>query len=303
MPRLLSRAGAMLAVCIAIAFFCALGLRLMATGSSSAGSAVAGAARDVLSFSSGLLHGTLGNVIRTTGRQRQFVPVASLAFDAYRNSMGLLAVAFCIAAFAGPTAGVIAARTDGSALSLGVMALTLLGVSLPSFFAALALQVAEITFYSRTGVRLVPVGGFGWDAHLVLPALVLAARPVAQLARITHSSLTEVAGQDYVLTARAKGLPRSQVWSDHIVPNALVPILTAAGISLRFSLGSLPVVEYFFGWPGMGATLLSAVRARQTNLVIALALALGLTFMCINLLLETVYRRIDPRLRSSAAQQ
>jgi ABC-type dipeptide/oligopeptide/nickel transport system permease component len=76
-----------------------------------------------------------------------------------------------------------------------------------------------------------------------------------------------------------------------------VSILTALGVSLRFSLGSLPVVEYFFGWPGLGATLLTAIRARQVNLVITLALALGLTFMFVNLLLDLAYRMLDPRLR------
>jgi peptide/nickel transport system permease protein len=77
----------------------------------------------------------------------------------------------------------------------------------------------------------------------------------------------------------------------------LVPILTALGVSLRFSLGSLPVVEYFFGWPGLGATLLQAIQMRHANLVITLALALGVTFMLVNLILEVSYRFLDPRLR------
>jgi ABC-type dipeptide/oligopeptide/nickel transport system permease component len=109
--------------------------------------------------------------------------------------------------------------------------------------------------------------------------------------------LSEAAHQDYVRTAWAKGLPARQVWGEHVLPNAMVPILTALGVSLRFSLGSLPVVEYFFGWPGLGATLLDAIRMRHTNLVIILALALGLTFMLINLLLELAYRFLDPRMR------
>jgi ABC-type dipeptide/oligopeptide/nickel transport system permease component len=155
-------------------------------------------------------------------------------------------------------------------------------------------------WYRRTGIRLVPVGGFGWDSHLILPALVLATRPLAQLARITSVSLSEAAHEDFVRTAWAKGLPIRRVWGDHILPNALVPILTALGVSLRFSLGSLPVVEYFFGWPGLGATLLYAIRIRHTNLVITLALALGVTFMLVNLLLELGYRLVDPRLRDLA---
>jgi ABC-type dipeptide/oligopeptide/nickel transport system permease component len=144
------------------------------------------------------------------------------------------------------------------------------------------------------------VGGFGWDAHVILPALVLGARPLAQLARVTCISMSEAAHQDYVRTAWAKGLPARQIWGNHVLPNASVSILTALGISVRFSLGSLPVVEYFFGWPGLGATLLTAIRLRQTTLVITLALALGLTFMFVNLLLELAYRLLDPRMRSEA---
>ena len=139
-------------------------------------------------------------------------------------------------------------------------------------------------------VSPIPVGGFGWDSHIILPSLVLATRPLAQLARITSVSLTEASREDYVRTAWAKGLPTRHVWGDHLLPNALVPILTALGVSLRFSLGSLPVVEYFFGWPGMGATLMEAVRARNTNLVITLALALGISFMLLNLGLDLAYR-------------
>jgi peptide/nickel transport system permease protein len=179
---------------------------------------------------------------------------------------------------------------------------SLLGVSLPTFFVALALQVLEITWYNRTGVRLVPVGGFGWDSHLILPALVLAARPLAQLARITFTALSDVAQQDFVRTAEAKGLHKRLVFREHILPNAAVSILTAIGVSLRFSLGSLPVVEYFFGWPGLGATLLNAIRSRQLDLVLGLALALGLTFMLFNLALEVAYRIADPRLRDLSRQ-
>ncbi|MGC8787336.1 MAG: ABC transporter permease, partial [Anaerolineae bacterium] len=215
----------------------------------------------------------------------------------YVKSMSLLLVSLLFAAVLGVGTGMLAAYWEGSPLSLGLLTTTLLGISLPTFFTALLLQVIEITWYQRTGVRLVPVGGFGWDAHLILPGLVLAMRPLAQLARITFVSLTEAAHQDYVRTAWAKGLPSRQVWGNHILPNAIVPILTSLGVSLRFSLGSLPVVEYFFGWPGLGTTLLNAIRMRHTNLVIALALALGLTFMLLNLILELAYRLLDPRLR------
>jgi len=302
---IIRRLGAILLICLAIVFFCALGLRMMQqSASGSAGqrfpAQLRGASRDTGTYLRNLLTGRLGSVWRVTGRLRVATSVTSVLADTYVKSMGLLLFSLLLAAVLGVGAGMLAAVWEGSPVSLGLLTTSLLGISLPTFFTALLLQVIEIRWYQRTGIRLVPVGGFGWDAHVVLPALVLAMRPLAQLSRITFNALSESAHQDYVRTAWAKGLPGRQVWSDHILPNAAVPILTALGVSLRFSLGSLPVVEFFFGWPGLGATLLTAIRARQTTLVITLALALGLTFMLINLLLDLAYRWIDPRLRTEA---
>lgn len=299
MTRLiLRRLFSMLLICLAIVFFCALGLRLMRHNTGRALPVlVVDAASDTLSFVRRTASGDLGVTYRAVGRRRVPVAVASVVADTYVKSMGLLLVSLLVASLVGVATGVLGAVWDGSPISLALMTASLLGVSLPSFFVALLLQVLEILFYQRTGTRLVPVGGFGWDTHLVLPALVLAARPLAQVARMTYLSLTEAARQDYVRTARAKGLPGSSVWTEHILPNAAVPIITSLGVSLRFSLGSLPVVELFFGWPGLGASLLTAVRSQQMTLVMSSALALGLTFMGVNLLLELVNRVADPRLR------
>jgi ABC-type dipeptide/oligopeptide/nickel transport system permease component len=301
----LRRVGAILLISLAIVYFGALGLRMMRQPiSGSTASSIlklfSQAARDSVTYLRSLLTGRLGFFTRAEGRSRVAVPVTAVLLDTYFKSMGLLFVAIVFASFLGVGLGVLSAYLEGSPLSLGLLTTSLLGVSMPTFFTALVLQVLEIMWYRRTGIRLVPVGGFGWDSHLILPALVLATRPLAQLARITSVSLSEAAHEDFVRTAWAKGLPIRRVWGDHILPNALVPILTALGVSLRFSLGSLPVVEYFFGWPGLGATLLYAIRIRHTNLVITLALALGVTFMLVNLLLELGYRLVDPRLRDLA---
>ena len=296
---LLRRLLTILIICLAIILFCALGLRLVRlTPGHTVADVLTEALGDTASFLRNLPAGRLGFVYRAVGRRRVAATVTSVVADTYVKSMGLLLISLVFAATLGIGLGGLAAYWEGSPLSLALITSTLVGVSLPTFFAALLLQVVEIRFYQRTGVRLVPVGGFGWDAHLVLPALVLAARPLAQVARITFASLSEAAHQDYARTAWAKGLHPRQVWGRHVVPNAAVPILTALGISLRFSLGSLPVVEFYFGWPGLGASLLSAIRAQQFNLVTALALALGLTFMVINLLLELGYRAVDPRLKT-----
>jgi len=301
----LRRLGAIVLICLGIIFFCALGMRMMANSRYGAtdfnpARLLPQAANSTASYLRDLFSGNLGHVWLGRGRSRTATPIATVLADTYVKSMGLLLVSIVFGAVLGIGAGILAAYWEGSPLSLGLLTTTLVGISLPTFFTALSLQVIEISWYRRTGVRLVPVGGFGWDAHVVLPALVLAARPLAQLARVTCVSLSEVAHQDYVQTAHAKGLSRRQVWGNHVLPNAAVSILTALGVSTRFSLGSLPVVEYFFGWPGLGAMLLTAIQMRHTSLVITLALALGLTFMFTNLLLDLAYRILDPRLRERA---
>ena len=229
------------------------------------------------------------------------VAVGEVLSDVYPKSLGLLALALVVSAGIGVPVGAYAAlhrrrKVGGTAL----LTLTLIGVSLPSFTTAALLQVGEIYWFRTFGFRLVPVGGFGWDAHLVIPTIVLSARPLAHLARIAYMAFTEVLDQDYMRTAEAKGLLRRAITLGHAYPNAAVPILTGLGVSLRFSLASLPVVEYFIGWPGIGAALLDAIRQQQAQGVAGLALALGLTFMLVNLILEALYRVADPRLRSQA---
>lgn len=218
------------------------------------------------------------------------------------RSLGLLAVSLGIAVVLGVMLGVLAARRRDSVRALPIIFLSLIGISLPSFLAALLLQIAAVSYTRYFGKALLPVGGFGWDAHLILPALVLAARPIAQITRVTSVTVTNVLKQDYVRTAESKGLRAYAVWLKHIAPNAAIPILTTIGTSVRFSLSSLPVVELYFGWPGIGQTLIRAIARRDDLLTVALALTLGLVFITINFLLEASYRLIDPKLREAATR-
>ncbi|HUS84252.1 MAG TPA: ABC transporter permease subunit, partial [Anaerolineales bacterium] len=121
-------------------------------------------------------------------------------------------------------------------------------------------------------------------------------RPLAYLTRASYINLSRLMEQDYIRTAYAKGLSRVRTVNVHALKNLAVPVLTAIGVSLRFSLGSLPVVELFFHWPGIGLNLLRAIDARQTTLLTTLALALGVTFLLFNLILDVAFRIIDPRL-------
>jgi len=298
----LRRLAFIIGVSLAIIFFAFFGMRMARNSTSPAPSYNPAPAAQYAwtatgDYVSGLFRGDLGTMTVRRGRASRQVPVMETLADTFPKSIVLLVLALVVAALIGIPVGVFAAVHRRSPLSLGTMTLTLLGISLPSFFVAALFQIAEIYWYRQFGFQLVPVGGFGWDAHLVIPTLVLAARPLAHLARISYMTFSEILDQDYIRTAQAKGLYDSTVVRGHAYPNAAVPILTALGVSLRFSLGSLPVVEYFLGWPGVGAALLDAIRGGQADGVAGMALALGLTFMLVNLVLDVLYRYVDPRLK------
>ena len=142
------------------------------------------------------------------------------------------------------------------------------------------------------------VAGFGWDyKYMLLPALVLMARPLAYLTRASFLSLKRVMEEDFIRTAWAKGLRSSYTINRHAIPNIAVPVLTAMGVSVRFALIALPVVEFFFLWPGIGLLMLQALENRQSVLMVTLALILGLTFLILNLILDVTYWLVDPRIR------
>jgi peptide/nickel transport system permease protein len=245
---------------------------------------------------SDLLRGELG-AVRT---ERGMIPVSEYVWESYRNSMGLLLVALVAAAAFGVYIGAMAALSKRQALVLPLLALTVVGISTPSFFAGVLLQVGELVYLRTFGHRLVRIAGYGWDLeHMLLPVLVLAARPLAYVTRSTYVALQHIMAEDYVRTAFSKGLSTRGTVIGHAVRNMAVPILTAVGVSMRFSLSTLPVVEFFFAWPGMGRELLLAINGRQTSLVVALASALGLTFLVTNLVLDVLYRVVDPRIREA----
>ncbi len=230
------------------------------------------------------------------------ITVWDLLKDTYTKSWGLLLVSLFIATILGLSFGTFAALVKKQQIVLALLVLTILGVSTPSFFAGLLLQQGEMKYFQATGEQLVKMAGFGWDIeHMLMPVLVLMARPLAYLTRSSFLSLSSVMDENYIRTAHSKGLRERWVVGIHALRNIAVPVLTAVGVSLRFSLSTLPVVEFFFAWPGVGLRLLEAINARQINIVVTLALALGLTFLLINLLLDIAYRLIDPRLREVEA--
>jgi ABC-type dipeptide/oligopeptide/nickel transport system permease component len=228
-------------------------------------------------------------------------PVVEVVPQVLQRSLGLLGASLILSAVLGVLLGVIIAGKRSGITLLALLG-SILGVSIPSFFAALLLQLGVIKLNQFYGQTLLPVGGLGWDEHIILPTLVLAARPLAQITRVTYVTVDEVLKQDYVRTAYSKGLRYLYVTVFHIIRNAAVPVLTTIGLSLRFALSSLPIVEFFFGWQGLGFTLLQSISNRDDHLTIVLALCLGILFILVNLLLDGSYLLIDPRLRDAESK-
>lgn len=250
--------------------------------------------QDTRAYLTNALHNELGSARTSGGNQ----PVLEILKRSYVNSMGLLLVALISATLLGILIGTSIALTKWKLLITVLLSLTVLGMSTPAFFGGLLLQRAEIFYVSRGGGQLVKLTGFGWDyKHMLLPVLVLMGRPLAFLTRASFISLKRIMGEDYIRTAYAKGLSVPYTVVAHAMKNMYVPFLTAVMVSLRFSLVTLPVVEFFFIWPGIGLELLQAINLRQTTLAVTLILALGLTLLIVNLLLDIAYKLIDPRLR------
>jgi ABC-type dipeptide/oligopeptide/nickel transport system permease component len=247
--------------------------------------------QDTQSFFNGIAQGDWGFYVADSGVEQ----VGDILWPSFINSMGLLLLSLFGAVILGSLLGGITALRKGA--SLGTLTLTIIGISLPSFFVALLLQRAVI-WHTQTFGRTFSVGGFGWDyQHMLLPVLVLFARPLAYLTRSSFLSLGHIMQEDFIRTAFAKGLRRFTVVNIHALKNIAIPVLTAIGVSLRFSLGTLPVVEFFFAWPGMGLQLINAINSRQTAVVVALAFIIGATLLSVNFMLDILYRLVDPRLQ------
>jgi len=284
---------------IALVFFEALVVELGREGDLRVlPSAVPSAIDFTADYLKGLSRGDMG-AIASRSRNASGTPVLAELRRALPISLGLMAIAMALAVLVGLILGTGAALRRSSRLSGLLLFASVLGVSTPSFFAAMLLIWFGVLLYQRTGAHLLPISGFGWDAHLILPSLVLAARPAAAVTRLSYNALVEILEADYIRTAVAKGLRRRVILLRHVLRNAGVPILTTAGVSLRFSLAVLPIVEYIFNWPGIGLKLLTAIQVQDTTTVVGMTLPLVLLFVLVNLLLEVLCPLIDPRLRDA----
>jgi ABC-type dipeptide/oligopeptide/nickel transport system permease component len=207
-----------------------------------------------------LATGSLGEASSTSilGGERR--AMGQLLVDAYTKSMVLVLLAVGLAAGGGIVVGVLAAAARRARVRAVLLTLTTLAVSVPSFLLAILLILGGAELNARYGIRLWPTFGYGLDDHLIVPVLVLAARPFAQIANFAYVATEDVLKLDYIRTARAKGLIESVILARHALGNAAVPIIGAVATGLSIALSTLPVVEVFFSWPGLGFALLQAIR-------------------------------------------
>jgi peptide/nickel transport system permease protein len=243
-------------------------------------------------FLKGILHGDLGRSFFTdesiTGFLARGFPVTAF----------VAVLALLWAMIAGILVGIIAALKPGTWINRTLMAATLAGVSIPNFVLApilVGLFALKLGWLPVTSTEYPP----GW---WLLPSLVLAARPAALIGRMTRTSMLETLKQDYIRTARAKGLNPRRVIFVHALKNAFMPVLTTAGVSFGYLLSGSFVVETIFAIPGVGQASVASLTMRDYSLIQGTTLLLASIFVVINLLIDLLYAALDPRVRGSLSE-
>jgi peptide/nickel transport system permease protein len=209
----------------------------------------------------------------------------------YANTLLLGVTAILIAVILGTITGIISAVKKYSIFDNLSLLVSLVGVSMPTFFSGLVLMLLFSVY-----LGWLPLAGKESWLHLVLPAVTLGIPSVAVVSRMTRSSMVEVLDQDYIRTARAKGVREFIVINSHAIRNALIPTVTVVGLQLGYLLGGAVIVETVFAWPGIGRLVVQSILARDFPVVQASVLILAVTFVLINLLTDLFYSLLDPRI-------
>ncbi|HEV8306130.1 MAG TPA: ABC transporter permease [Methylomirabilota bacterium] len=232
-----------------------------------------------------LVRGDLGRSIQ------QNRPVVDELAEAWPATVELAVAALLLAAAVGVAAGIVSAVWPNSLFDAVARLGSLFGLSMPVFWTGLVLIVVFALW-----LPWFPVGGSGSASHLVLPAVTLALPSIAMIARMTRSSVLEVLREDYVRTARAKGVREQWVVMKHALRNATIPILTLVGLQAGQLLGGAVLTETVFAWPGLGRLMVKAIFARDYILLQGAVLVFALAFVVVNLLVDLSYGALDPRI-------
>ena len=236
----------------------------------------------------GVLHGDLGKSYYTQE------PITAFLARSLPNTFLLATAAIVLALLVGIIIGLLAAVKPNTVLDRLLMLIVLVGVSVPNFVLG---PILILIFALKLG--WLPVAGWGAPEYVILPAIVLGARPAALIARMTRSSMLETLKQDYIRTARAKGLSPVTVLVKHALKNAFLPVLTTAGVSFGYLLAGSFVVETIFTVPGVGFASIDSLSKRDYSLIQGTTLVIAVVFVTINLLIDLLYAVLDPRVKVS----
>jgi len=242
--------------------------------------------RQYARFVGNALRGDLGTSIRSRR------PVATEIGENVGSTAQLALASMAVAVAVGVPLGLVAALLRNSWLDVGAMVMALLGVSMPSFWLGLLL-----IFVFSLHLAWLPATGGGDLAHLILPSVTLGAIASALIARLTRSSMLEVLGQDYVRTARAKGLAGVSVVVRHALKNALIPVVTIFGLQFGNLLAGAVIVETVFSRPGLGRLIVGGILAKDFPLVQGTVLFVATAYVLVNVLVDVAYALVDPRIR------
>lgn len=229
-------------------------------------------------------------------------PVLIEIVERFQATALLAGASLLISAVVGITVGVLAAINRGGWIDRVSMVLALISMSTPSFWLGmLFIIVFSLVLGVLPGSGMISPRGDGGIldvlAHLILPALTLAAVPTAVISRLTRSSMLEVIGLDYVRTARGKGLSEQRLVIRHVMPNALIGVATLVGIEAGYLLAGAVLVETVFAWPGLGSLLVTSILKRDFPLVQGGVMLIALSYVLINLATDLAYAYLDPRIR------
>jgi peptide/nickel transport system permease protein len=239
-----------------------------------------------VSYLGGLLHLDLGTSIHLRR------PVTELLLERLPATGLLAAVSLLVALLLALPLGILAAVRKDTAWDSGAMGFSMLGVSVPNFWLG---PLLILVFSLWLG--WFPVSGHDGAASVVLPALTLGTGLAAVLSRMVRSSMLEVLGEDYIRTARAKGLPGRRVVLHHALRNALLPVITLLGLQLGALLAGAVITETVFSWPGIGLLTIEAIQSRDYPVVQACVLLISLCYVVVNFLTDLAYAQVDPRIR------
>lgn len=245
-------------------------------------------------YMAGVVRGDLGTSIAS----RQ--PVGPMIAQRFPNTLLLTAASMVLAILIAIPLGVLSAARQNRPADYGAMFFSMVGVAMPNFWLGLVLIILfglELRWLPIRGIGSLEDGLWDFVSHLILPAVTLGTSLAAILTRLTRNTMLDVLGEDYVRTARSKGLKPLPVLFKHALRNAVMPVVTTAGLQFGALLGGAVIIETIFSWPGLGLLSITAIRQRDLPVMQSSVLVFAVGFMLVTLLTDLLYAAINPRIR------